>query len=90
MADLTTVDRTFHIIITRLLETGRAPHYSELAAALGCPIEEGRKVLHDLMATGFPAWLHPDTDLIAAFPPFSNIPTQYRISVAGEQKWFAQ
>ncbi len=90
MADLKTLDKAFHTIILRLAETGRAPHYSELATALGCPIEEGRKVLHDLMATAFPAWLHPGTDLIAAFPPFSNIPTQYQISVRGEQKWFAQ
>ena len=37
-----------------------------------------------------PGWMHPDTDLIASFPPFNNQPTQYRISVDGEQKWFAQ
>ena len=28
--------------------------------------------------------------LMASFPPFNNQPTQYRISVDGEQKWFAQ
>ena len=35
-------------------------------------------------------WLHPETDYIASFPPLNNLPTQYRISVRGEQRWFAQ
>ncbi len=47
-------------------------------------------MLHELVATGIPAWLHPDTDYIVSFPPFHNLPTQYRVTVDGEQKWFAQ
>jgi hypothetical protein len=35
-------------------------------------------------------WLYPETDLICSFAPFSNLPTQYRISVDGVQKWFGQ
>ena len=27
---------------------------------------------------------------IVSFAPFHNLPTQYRITVDGEQKWFAQ
>ena len=42
------------------------------------------------MAARLPNWLFPETDLIASFAPFNNLPTQYRISVDGEQKWFAQ
>jgi len=34
--------------------------------------------------------LFPDTDYISSFAPFSNLPTQYRVSIGGEQKWFAQ
>ena len=90
MVDTTILDKAFHFIMSRLVETGQGPHYSELGVALGCSVEEGRRVLHDLMATGYPAWLHPDTDLIAAFPTFSNIPTQYRVTVEGQEKWFAQ
>ena len=30
------------------------------------------------------------TDYIASFPPLNNLPTQYRITVRGEQRWFAQ
>jgi hypothetical protein len=33
-------------------------------------------------------WLHPDTDYIVAFAPSSNLPTQYRITVGGQQKWY--
>jgi len=35
-------------------------------------------------------WLFPDTDYISSFAPFSNLPTQYRLTIGGEQKWFAQ
>ena len=48
MADTQTLDKAFHVIMSRLLDTGQAPHYSELATALGCPIEEGRQIVHDL------------------------------------------
>ena len=57
--------------MTRLVETGQAPHYTELAADLGLTLEEGRQTLHDLIATGIPAWLHPDTDYLVSFPPFN-------------------
>jgi len=86
----TRLDRTFHVIIKRMVETGQAPHYTELAADLGVAPEEGRKALHELFFRGFPGWLFPKTDYIASFAPFSQIPTQYRISIDGQQKWFAQ
>jgi len=54
--------------------------------------EAGKRLLHALMNTGLPLpiWLFPDTDLIASFSPFNNLPTQYHISIDGQQKWFAQ
>jgi hypothetical protein len=90
MADLTLLDRAFVNIRQRMIRTGQAPHYTELARELGLTMEEGRQVVHALMASGFPGWTHPGTDYIASFPPFNNQPTQYRITVEGEQKWFAQ
>ena len=91
MSPPTLLDKTYHVIITRLMETGQAPHYTEIALELGLSMEEGRQALHDLMAVGIPGtWLFPDTDYISSFAPFSNLPTQYRVSVGGEQKWFAQ
>jgi hypothetical protein len=65
--------------------------YTEIAEEAGVSVEEGRKALHDLIDAGIPAmWLYPETDLICSIAPFSNLPTQYRISVDGVQKWFGQ
>jgi len=90
MADVAILDRAFSNIMQRFIQTGQAPHYTELAKDLGLGMEEGRQLLHDLIGSGIPAWLHPQTDYIASFPPFNNQPTQYRITIDGQQKWFAQ
>lgn len=90
MAEPSALDRTFNVIMKHMVETGQAPHYTEIAAALGVPVEEGRQALHALFKAGVPGWLHPGTDLIASFAPFNNLPTQYRITIDGHQKWFAQ
>ena len=80
----------FHTIMNRMVKTGQAPYYTELAADLGISPEEGRKVLHKLFSAGVPGWLYPNTDYIVSFAPFNNLPTQYRITIEGQQKWFAQ
>ena len=55
-------------------------------------MEEGRKVLNDLIGPGKMAgyWLVPGTDLVGSFAPFNNVPTHYRISVEGQSKWWGQ
>jgi hypothetical protein len=90
MNDQTQLDKTFHTIMKCMVETGQAPHYTEIAAALGVSPEEGRKAQHDLFDAGIPGWLFPDTDLITSFAPFNNLPTQFRITIDGQQKWFGQ
>jgi len=90
MAELVMLDRAYHTIMQWFIRTGQAPHYVELAADLGLGVEDGRQLLHDLMATGIPAWLHPQTDYLVSFAPFNNLPTQYRLTIDGQQKWFAQ
>ena len=88
---MTRLDETYRIVLDRLVETGQAPHYTEIAGALGIPVEEGREALADLMDAKIPGcWLFPETDYIASFAPFSNLPTQYRITIDGHQKWFGQ
>ena len=67
----------------QMVEMGQAPHDTELAAALGYTVEEGCQMLHRVIDAFVPDWLYPKTDYIASFPPFSNLPTQYRITVAG-------
>jgi hypothetical protein len=39
------MDKTFHIIMKRLVETGQAPHYTEVGAEIGVSMEEGRKAV---------------------------------------------
>ena len=90
MSEPGVLDQAFHFIMKRMVDTGQAPFYTEIAAELGVPVVEGRKVLRDLFAAGIPGWLFPNTDLITSFAPFNNLPTQYRISVDGKQKWFGQ
>jgi len=90
MSEPSKLDQIFHIIMKRMAESGQAPHYTEIACELGIPIEEGRKALHDLFAAGVPGWLFPNTDYITSFAPFNNLPTQYRITIEGQQKWFGQ
>lgn len=90
MSNPNMLDRTFHVIMKRMVETGQAPFYTELAAALGLSVEEGRKILHELFSSGIPGWLYPRTDLIVSFAPFNSLPTQYRITIDGQQKWFGQ
>jgi hypothetical protein len=84
------MDRIYNIILTKMVETGQAPHYTEIASALGVSMEEGRNVLHELFSQGIAAWLFPNTDYITSFAPFNNLPTQYRITIEGQQKWFGQ
>src|SRR6266568_59084 len=90
MPDTRLIDQAFQRVMRSLVDTGRAPHYAELARALGLAAEEGRSLLRDVMQAYPIGWLHPETDYIASFPPLNNLPTQYRITVRGEQRWFAQ
>jgi hypothetical protein len=90
MTDANQLDRTYHFVLQFFIEHGRAPHFTEVARAFSVGPEEGRRLVHDLAATGLPIWLYPDTDLIASFAPFNNLPTQYGITIDGHQKWFAQ
>ena len=50
MADALMMDRMFQRIMRGLVDTGTAPHYAELARALGMPVEEGRLLLLSLIS----------------------------------------
>jgi hypothetical protein len=84
------LDKTFSFILKRMVETGQAPFYTEISAELGISVEEGLKALHDLVGAAIAVWLFPNTNYIASFAPFGNLPTQYRITIEGQQKWFGQ
>jgi len=90
MADIKLMDEVYHCVISSFVEKGSAPHFTDLARTFSVKPEEGKVLLHDLLATGVPGWAHPDTDLLASLGPFNNLPTMYRISVDGEQRWYGQ
>lgn len=90
MKEANILDRVFHFTLRRFVETGRAPFYTDLAIELGVSPAEGRKALHSLFSEMIPGWLYPQTDLITSFAPFNNLPTHYRLTIDGEQKWFGQ
>lgn len=90
MSEKARLDDAFHLIMKQMVATGQAPFYVELAKELGLSTEEGRQTLHTLFSSGIAGWLHPGTDLVASFAPFNNLPSMYRISIAGEQLWFGQ
>jgi hypothetical protein len=71
----------YQAVIKRFVSNGSASHYSQLAVDLGVRPSAARALLHEITAMPLPNWLHPDTDLIASFAPFSNLPTLYRVSV---------
>jgi hypothetical protein len=90
MTEPAQLDETFHFIMQRMVETGQAPFYTEIAGELGLSVPEARKRLHDLFSAGIPGWLFPGTDYVTSFAPFNHLPTQYRITIDGHQKWFGQ
>ena len=90
MAETKQLDELYHYLMTTSVETGRAPHYTEIAKTFAVGPEEGKVLQHELIATGVPGWLHPDTELLASLAPFNNLPTHYRISVEGRKNWFGQ
>jgi len=82
--------RLYHQVLAGYVRAGVAPHYVDIAMALGWPTDHARTVLHEVVGMGLPLWLHPGTDLIASFAPFSSLPTLYRISVDDAPHGFAQ
>jgi hypothetical protein len=82
--------RLYHNVLAAYVGTGVAPHYVEISRALGWPVDHARAVLHEVVNMGLPLWLHPGTDLIASFAPFSSLPTLYRISIEGAPHGYAQ
>jgi hypothetical protein len=77
-------------ILHHFIENGRAPHFTELAARLGISVDEARVVQQVAARAGVGCWITPDTDYIASWAPFSNVPTQYLITIDGQQKWYGQ
>jgi hypothetical protein len=84
------IQKAYTAVLDHFVRTGRAPHYTELAAALGLPPEEAKQVQHKAADSALACWFAKDTDYVESWAPFSNVPTQYLVTVKGEQKWYGQ
>ena len=93
MSDSEIIQRAYTAILQHFVDTGRAPHYVELADVLDIDVNAARKLVHETATTASPvggSWLSHDTDNIESWAPFSNVPTHYLITVDGVQKWYGQ
>ncbi|UFS71242.1 hypothetical protein LPW11_03385 [Geomonas sp. RF6] len=86
----TLVQRAYTAVVEHFINTGRAPHYTELAGALGISVEEARQVQHKAAESAIGCWFVKDTDTVESWAPFSNVPTNYLVTIKGEQKWYGQ
>ena len=91
MPEAEILNRMYHAILEWFVKHGRAPHYVELAHRLDLAVEEARRTQRELVDMGLPGvWQHPGTDYIESFAPFSNLPTQYFITIRRRQHWYGQ
>ncbi len=90
MADSILVQKAYTSIVEHFIGTGRAPHYTELAETLGLTPDEARGVQRQAAEASVACWFVEDTDYIESWAPFSNVPTQYLVTMKGEQKWYGQ
>ncbi|MDP1714681.1 MAG: hypothetical protein Q8L41_08020 [Anaerolineales bacterium] len=79
-------------ILETFINTGRAPHYSEMASMFGLIPDRARELQRETVAASpvGGCWMSHDTDYIESWAPFSNVPTHNLISVDGVQKWYGQ
>jgi hypothetical protein len=79
-------------VLGHLVKHGRAPHYSEISSHLGITPDEARELQRDTAEAGPVAgcWLATDTDHVESWAPFSNVPSNYWVSVDGVQRWYGQ
>ena len=87
MADAALVQQAYTTILKHVIQTGRAPHYTRLAATLGTTPDEARDIQKQAAEVGVGCWLIEGTDYIESWAPFSHVPNQYQLAVEGEQKW---
>lgn len=90
MDETVLTQQSYTAVIKHFIKTGRAPHYTELAAILGVLPEEARLAQHKAAEASLACWFVKGTDYVESWAPFSNVPTQYLVSVEGEQKWYGQ
>ncbi len=84
------VQQAYTSILEHFIQTGRAPHYTELGYILGVGPEEAKDLQRKAAEAGTGCYLLDETGYIESFAPFYNLATHHLVTVEGEQKWYAQ
>lgn len=90
MRDEPSAQQAYTAILEQIIQTGRAPHYTELAQILEVDPDKAKDLQRQAAKSGVGCWFVQDTDYIESWAPFYNVPTQYRVTVKGQQKWYGQ
>jgi hypothetical protein len=90
MEESSLVQRAYTSVLRHFIATGRAPHYTELAADLHLEPEDARQIEHQAAESALACWFVRETDYVESWAPFSNVPTHYLVTIGGEQKWYGQ
>jgi hypothetical protein len=64
MEETALVQRGYTAVLEHLVKTGRAPHYTELAATLGLSPEEARQIQHKAADSAIACWFVKEGDYV--------------------------
>jgi len=84
------IQRAYTAILRHNIDAGVAPHYTALATELSIAPDAARDVQREASEAAVGCWISHDTDYVHSWAPFSNLPTQYRISVDGRERGYGQ
>jgi hypothetical protein len=90
MAEPELMQLAYTAILRGNIDAGVAPHYTALAEELRVTPDTARDLQREVAEAVVGCWISHDTDYVHSWAPFSNLPTQYRISVDGVQDWYGQ
>lgn len=90
MSDLNLVQKAYTEVVKHIVQTGRAPHFTELAETMGLLPDEALNLQREATKIALASWFVENTNYIESWAPFSNVPTPYLVTVNGQQKWYGQ
>jgi hypothetical protein len=90
MLDQNQIQNVYLLVLKHIIKTGRAPHFTELAASMALDPDHVKELQHAAANAGVGSWFIEGTDHVECWAPFSNVPTHHLIEVDGKQKWYGQ
>ena len=76
------------VILDAFVATGRAPSVGDIMATLGVSRPAVLDAFREIGSIDT-FWVEKGTENIRILSPFANLTTPYKVTIAGEQKWYA-